>query len=135
MKSSPIQLPDDYVLKKCTEQSMLKMKGTTKMSMLNFEKEKPMTLREFRELAKSFEKPGLSQTELENRFWEDVQQRHSNTRSKDDLNLTYGIDNEQSLFVNGFPYWNLNEMTENESVIHGGKSIHPLSQMHIIHLF
>lgn len=74
MKSSPMQLPDDYILKKCVVQTVTTMKSSTKMSQLMFNKEKSMTLGEFKELAKSFEKHDLTQTELENLFWNDVQQ-------------------------------------------------------------
>lgn len=123
MKSGPMLLPDEYILQKCVVQEMCPLKRSSKMYRLKYETEKTMRLAEFKKEAESFEQPELTQSERENLIWSGMRKCCSNKTANAEMNPTYAIDNEQSLFTNKFPYWNLNEITKNDSLIHGGEII------------
>lgn len=121
IRPNPVELKPSFKLEKCVVQQVSELKEITR---LNFEDESTMTLRQYRKLAETFEKSESNFEIIENMFWEHIRKRRSNkARASCEIDPTYAIDNEQSLFPKRYPYFNLNEMSFNDSIIHRGDNI------------
>lgn len=80
---------------------------------LNYENQTTMTYADFNAIAKQEDKKlgSKSISELEDTFWATVHQPGSAKQ--------YSIDNNTSLFSKKCKFWNLNQFTASESLIHG----------------
>lgn len=86
---------------------------------LGFNDECEMSLDQFISQATKFETKGEGFDDIEDAFWENVEQR-SNGKTE---NPFYAIDNEKSLFSNECTIWNQNTMTSDDSIIHKGDKL------------
>lgn len=75
--------------------------------MIDFSKEKQMTLAEFRRLAKT----QSSKEPNEDEFWNSLE-RNSNPP-------LYTVENETSMYPASYPYWRIDKLKSSDSIIHG----------------
>lgn len=113
MRPKLIDIPDGYMLKRCVEMATSELSRGSGVTMLKFDKERKMTLKKYKEIAmKQNSEPHDHYDSTEAKFWQQLKKSGSKSQ------LTYAIDNEITRYPDDFESWNLNKLTNIESIIH-----------------
>lgn len=113
MRPKLIDIADDYMLERCVEMATSKLGRGSGISILKFEKEKQMTLKEFKIIAmkQNSERDGDFDS-VEAKFWQQFKKGGSKQQP------IYSIDNEITRYPDEYTSWNLNKLSNIESIIH-----------------
>lgn len=76
--------------------------------MIDFTKEKKLTLAEFEQLAQT----QSSKEPNEDEFWDNLMKRNNNPPM-------YTVENENSMYPTYHPYWRIDKLKSSDSIIHG----------------
>lgn len=111
MRPKLIDIADDYMLERCIEMATSVLSRGSGVSMLKFEKEEKMTLKEYKEIAmKQNSEQGGRYDSVEAKFWQQLKKGGSKLRP------IYSIDNEITRYPDEYASWN--KLTNIESIIH-----------------
>lgn len=101
-----MNLNGDFMMKRCLIQNVTKW--TQGIHMIEFSKEKQMTLSEFQKFAQgqATEKPN------EDEFWKNIIKRNKSPPM-------YTVENEVSMYPLDYPVWRLDKLEAKDSIIHG----------------
>lgn len=126
MRPELIEIADDKILNKCVEMTTRKLSRGSGVFMLTFQKEKKMTLKEYKRIAlNEISERNRDYDAVETQFWQHTNESSSQKVLKS--HTIYAMDNDFSRYPDECTSWNLNKLTNVESIIHNGTKISGLN--------